>query len=158
MIWPTTDRIPHSLIFKRMQIKRIADNIRAFSFLLTNWNKKPYEERVYRWTDFFYKLDNKKWKCARAHVQENKSIYLTRYCPTCEKLGSTIHFFVVGFFVPIWHVVLSFFLEKYMRPTIQICNDELYSWFWEWGKYPTKQPIRELYGVTELVGQMPWHL
>ena len=53
MIWPITDRIPHSSIFKRMQIKRIADNIRAFSFLLTNWNKEPDEERIYRWTEFF---------------------------------------------------------------------------------------------------------
>ena len=26
------------------------------------------------------------------------------------------------------------------------------------GKHPAKQPIRELYGVTELVGQMSWHL
>ena len=26
------------------------------------------------------------------------------------------------------------------------------------GKHSAKQPIRELYGVTELVGQMPWHL
>ena len=27
--------------------------------------------------------------------------FFTCYCPTCEKLGSTINFFVVGFFVPI---------------------------------------------------------
>ena len=54
--------------------------------------------------------------------------------------------------------LFCFFLEKYMRPAIQICNGELYSWFWEWGKHPAKQPIRELYGVTELVGQMLWHL
>ena len=31
-----------------MQNKRIADNIGAFSFLLTNWNKEPDEERIYR--------------------------------------------------------------------------------------------------------------
>ena len=53
MIWPITDRIPHSSLFKRMQIKRIADNIRAFSFLLINWNKEPDEERIYRWTEVF---------------------------------------------------------------------------------------------------------
>ena len=35
--------------------------------------------------------------------------FFTCYCPTCEKLGSTINFFVVGFFVPMWYVVLSFF-------------------------------------------------
>ena len=62
IIWPTTDRIPHSLIFKRMQIKWIVDNIRAFSFVLTNWNKEPDKERIYRWGEFFHKLDNTKWK------------------------------------------------------------------------------------------------
>ena len=61
IIWPTTDRIPHSLIFKRMQIKRIADNIRAFSFLVTNWNKEPDEERIYRWTEFFHNSPVKLW-------------------------------------------------------------------------------------------------
>ena len=82
MIWPTTDRIPHSLIFKRMQIKWIADNIRAFSFLLTNWYKEPHEERIYRWTEFFHKLDNKKWKMrtgARATKQNYISIYISLY-------------------------------------------------------------------------------
>ena len=80
IIWPTTDRIPHSLIFKRMQIKRIADNIRAFSFLLINWNKEPDEERIYRWTEYFHKLDNKKWKMrtgARATKQNYLSIYIS---------------------------------------------------------------------------------
>ena len=61
IIWPTTDRIPHSLIFKRMQIKRIADNIRAFSFLVTNWNKEPDEERIYHWTEFFHNSPVKLW-------------------------------------------------------------------------------------------------
>ena len=79
-IWPTTDRIPHPSIFKRMHIKRIADNIHAFSFLLTNWNKEPDEEKIYRWTEFFHKLDNKKWKIrtgARATKQNYLSIYLS---------------------------------------------------------------------------------
>ena len=62
IIWPTTDRILHSLIFKRMRIKWIVDNIRAFSFVLTNWNKEPDKERIYRWGEFFHKLDNTKWK------------------------------------------------------------------------------------------------
>ena len=38
--------------------------------------------------------------------------FFTCYCPTCEKLVSTINFFVVGFFVPIRHDVLSFFFQK----------------------------------------------
>ena len=65
--WP--NYIPHSLIFKRMQNKRIADNIRAFSFLLTNWNKEPDEERIYRWTEFFTSWTIANEKCTRAHVQ-----------------------------------------------------------------------------------------
>ena len=44
-----------------MQIKRIADNIRAFSFLVTNWNKEPDEERIYRWTEFFHNSPVKLW-------------------------------------------------------------------------------------------------
>ena len=90
IIWPTTDRIPHSLIFKRMQIKRIADNIRAFPFLLTNWSKEPDEEEIYRWTEFFHKLDNKKWKMrtgARATKQNYISIFIFLYMKTFLKTG-----------------------------------------------------------------------
>ena len=78
IIWPTTDQILHSLIFKRMQIKWIADNIHAFSFVLTNWNKEPDKEGIYRWGEFFHKLD-KKWKMrtgARATKQNYISIYI----------------------------------------------------------------------------------
>ena len=93
IIWPTTDQIPHSVIFKRMLIKRIADNIRAFSFLLTNWNKEPDEERIYRWTEFFHKMDNKKWKMrtgARATKQIYISIYISLYMKTFLKTGVSI--------------------------------------------------------------------
>ena len=146
---------------------------------MTNWNKEPDEKKIYRLTKFFHKLDNNKCKYTRAHVQENKSIYLSIYLSiwkpfwkrgtrfqkgfhieryillfscTCARvhfsfaivqlvknLGSTINFFFVGFFVPIWkeHVVWAF---KSIRPAIKICNGELYDWFWEWGKQPAKQP------------------
>ena len=56
-----------------------------------------------------------------------------------KKLGSTINFFFVGFFLFQFDFCV-FFLEKCMRPAIQICNDELCSWFWEWEKHPAKQP------------------
>ena len=79
MIWPTSDRIPHSLIVKRMQTKRIADNVRALFFQLTNRNKEPDEKKIYRLTKLFHKLDNNMCKCTRAHVQENKCIYLSIY-------------------------------------------------------------------------------
>ena len=78
IIWRTTDRIPHSLIFKRMQIKRIVDNNRAFFFLLTNWKKEPDEEKIYRWTDFFFTswtIASEKNTGARAKKQ--KYIYLS---------------------------------------------------------------------------------
>ena len=97
MIWPTTDRIPHSLIFKRMQIKWIADNIRAFSFLLTNWYKEPHEERIYRWTEFFHKLDNKKWEMhtgACATKQNYISLYISLYMTTFLKTGVYIYIYI----------------------------------------------------------------
>ena len=94
IIWPTTDRIPHSLIFKRMQIKWIVDNIRAFSFVLTNWNKEPDKERIYRWGEFFHKLDNTKWKMrtgARATKQNYISIYISLCMKTFLKTGVYIY-------------------------------------------------------------------
>ena len=74
IIWPTTDRIPHSSIFKRMQIKRIADNIRALYFYWQIGTKNLKKRRFMVEPSFFHKLDNNKWKCPRAHVQENKGI------------------------------------------------------------------------------------
>ena len=88
IISPTTYRIPHSLIFKRMQIKRITNNIRAFSFLLTTWNKEPDEERIYRWTEFFHMLDNKKWKMrtcnkTKLYIYLYISLYENRFQNGC---------------------------------------------------------------------------
>ena len=85
--------------------------------------------------------------CARVH-------FSFAIVQLVKNLGSTINFFFVGFFVPIWkeHVVWVF-LEKSIRPAIQICNGELYDWFWEWGKQPSY-----LCGVTKLIGRMSWHL
>ena len=39
----------------------------------SNWNKEPDEEKIYRWTEFFHKLDNSGWKMhtgARARKQK----------------------------------------------------------------------------------------
>ena len=57
--------------------------------------------------------------CARVH-------FSFAIVQLVKKLGSTINFFFVGFFVPVWkeHVVWVF-LEKSIRPAIQICNGEL---------------------------------
>ena len=62
-----------------MQIKRIVDNVGALFFLIDNWNKEPDEKKMYRLTKFFHKFDNNKCKCTRAHVQENKGIYVSIY-------------------------------------------------------------------------------
>ena len=40
------------------------ENCRQYScilFLVTNWNKKPDEERIYRWTEFFHNSPVKLW-------------------------------------------------------------------------------------------------
>ena len=41
--------------------------------------KKTGEEKIYRWTEFFTSWTITSEKCTRAHVQENKSIYLSIY-------------------------------------------------------------------------------
>ena len=87
------------------------------------------------------------------HIERYIDRYILLFSCTCARvhfsfaivqlvknLGSTINFFFVWFFVPIWkeHVVWVF-LEKSIRPAIQICNGELFDWFWEWGKQPAKK-------------------
>ena len=39
--------------------------------------KKPDEEKIYHWTELFTSWTIRSEKCTRAHVQENKSIYLS---------------------------------------------------------------------------------
>ena len=46
----------------------------------SNWNKERDEENIYRWTEFFHRLDNRKWKMhTDTRVKKNKSIYLSIY-------------------------------------------------------------------------------
>ena len=45
----------------------------------SNCNKEPEEEKIYRWTEFFHKLDNSGWKMhtgARARKQKYICIYI----------------------------------------------------------------------------------
>ena len=59
----------------------------------SNWNKEPDEEKNYRWTEFFHKLDNSKWKMhtgARARKQKYISIYISLYMKTFLKTGVCI--------------------------------------------------------------------
>ena len=79
-----------------MQIKWIVDSIRAFSFVLTNWNKEPDKERIYRCGEFFHKLDNTKWKMrtdARATKQNYVSIYIYLSMKTFLKTGIYIYIY-----------------------------------------------------------------
>ena len=92
----TTDRIPHSLIFKRMQIKRIADILRVFSFFIDKLEHLTRREFIVE-PSFFHKLDNKKWKIrtgARATKQNCISIYISLYMKTFLKTGVYIHIYI----------------------------------------------------------------
>ena len=61
--------------------------------------KKPDEEKIYRWTEFFFFFTSctiTSEKCTRAHVQENKSIYLWKvyiYMKTFLKTGVYIYIY-----------------------------------------------------------------
>ena len=46
---------------------------------ISNWNKNPEDEKIYRRTEFFISWTIISEKYTRAHVQENKSIYLSIY-------------------------------------------------------------------------------
>ena len=61
---------------------------------MSNWNKKPDDEKIYRWTEFFHKLDNNKSKCTRAHVQENKSIYLSKYLSVWKPFWKRVYIYL----------------------------------------------------------------
>ena len=65
-----------------------------------NWNKEPDEEKIYRWTEFFHKLDNSKWKLhtgARARKQKYISIYISLYMKTFLKTGVYIYISCSGY-------------------------------------------------------------
>ena len=59
----------------RMHFSKKKNNDMFFS----NWNKEPDEEKNYRRTEFFTSWTLTGEKCTRAHVQENKSIYVSIY-------------------------------------------------------------------------------
>ena len=44
---------------------------------MSHWNKKADDEKMYRSTEFFTSWTITSEKCTRAHVQEDKSIYLS---------------------------------------------------------------------------------
>ena len=139
IIWPTSDRIPHSLIFKRMQIKRIADNVRALFFKLINWNKEPDEKKIYRLTKFFHKLDNNKCKCTRAHVQENKSIYLSIYISIWKPFWKRVYIYIcpIQDYALTRTVMLHLLMEWLLGSDLSQCLRWLDPVFFGGGYHPT---------------------
>ena len=59
----------------------------------SNLNKEPEEEKNYRWTEFFLKLDNNGWKMhtgARVRKQKYISIYISLHMKTFLKTGAPV--------------------------------------------------------------------
>ena len=62
---------------------------------MSNWNKKPDDEKIYRWTEFFTSWTITSEKCTRAHVQENKSIYLSIYLTIWKPFWKRVYIYMV---------------------------------------------------------------
>ena len=77
----------------------------------SNWNKEPDEEKIYRWTEFFHKLGNSKWKMhtgARARKQKYISIYISLSMKTFLKTGVYIYLTLKNFTSYISQVVPTY--------------------------------------------------
>ena len=101
IIWPTSDRIPHFLIFKRMQIKRIADNIRPLFFSIDKFgNKEPDEQKIYGWTEFFtsWTITSEKMHTG-ARAREQKYIYLSRYLSVWKPFWKRVYIYIYTLFL-----------------------------------------------------------
>ena len=98
MIWPTTDRIPHSLIFKRMQIKWIVDNWFVHSLLYWQIGTKNLTRREFIVeASFFTSWTIRSEKCARAHVQQNKTMYLSIYLSLWKPFWKRVYIYIHPF-------------------------------------------------------------
>ena len=60
----------------------------------SNWNKKPDDEKIYRWTEFFTSWTITSEKYTRAHVQENKSIYLSIYLSVWKPFWKRVYIYI----------------------------------------------------------------
>ena len=81
-----------------MQIKRIAGNIRALFFLIDKLQQRTWRKEKFLLNQVFHKLDNNKCKCTRAHVQENKSIYLSIYLSIWKPFWKRVYIYIFIFF------------------------------------------------------------
>ena len=95
-----------------INLGKIFPRISGIYIILRNWNKEPEEERIYRWTEFFHKLDNKKWKMrtgARATKQNYISIYISLYMKSFLKTGVYIYIYIYIY------IYLSGFDKRYLQ-------------------------------------------
>ena len=61
---------------------------------MSNWNKKPDDEKIYRWTEFFTSWTITSEIYTRAHVQENKSIYLSIYLSVWKPFWKRVYVYI----------------------------------------------------------------
>ena len=61
---------------------------------MSNWNKKPDDEKIYRWTEFFTSWTITSEKYTRAYVQENKSIYLSIYLSVWKPFWKRVYIYI----------------------------------------------------------------
>ena len=79
----------------------------------SNWNKEPDEEKIYRRTEFFHKLDNNGWKMhtsARARKQKYTCIYISLYMKTFLKTDVYIYIYIymyiyIYIYIYIWYML-----------------------------------------------------
>ena len=93
-----TYKWPNSSFFN-FQENANQENCRQYSCIIFfNWQiatKNLTKRKNYCWTKFFHKLDNNKCKYTRAHVQENKSIYLSIYLSIWKPFWKRVYICII---------------------------------------------------------------
>ena len=71
--------------------------------------KKPVEEKNYRWSEFFTSWTITGEKCTRAHVPENKSIYLSIYLSLWKPFWKRVYIYTWAASIFLWEQCLCLF-------------------------------------------------
>ena len=68
----------------------------------SNWNKEPDEEKIYRWTEVFHKLDNRKWKMHTLRTCKKTKLYIYLYISLYENLfeNGCIYIYIYTYWIP----------------------------------------------------------
>ena len=108
-----TYKWPNSSFFN-FQENANQENCRQCSCIIFLIDKFELDEKkIYRLTKFFHKLDNNKCKCTRAHVQENKSIYLSIYLSIWKPFWKRVYIYIYIWFVIRNSIILPMFFIPY---------------------------------------------